>query len=113
MSEIRILADEHVPIAVVNQLRAVGIDAVAVDEEGLKGRSDGEVLAYAVESNRAVLTSDQEDFMQLGRDEEHKGVVVVTKRLGIGETVREVMKLVDTLDAEAIEDTVQTIPWES
>ena len=54
--------------ALAHHLRAVhGYEAVHVNEIGLQGVSDPDVLARAVAEDRIVVTNNAEDFRQLGR----------------------------------------------
>ncbi len=111
MSDIKLLADEHIPKDVINRLKIWDIDIKSVKETGLMGSPDMEILDYAKEDGRIVLTADQKDFPRLAKSIDHPGVIVITKRMSIKELLRETMKVLDTMGPEDIEDTVQYIPW--
>ena len=53
-----LLCDEHQRFDVINGLRIQGIDVVSVQDLGLRGRPDPEILATAGQSGRIVYTSD-------------------------------------------------------
>ena len=78
---VRLLLDEHISPDVAEQLRARGVDAVAVsDRSELRGRDDADLLEAAAAENRAVLTRNLRDFLQLdsqwaSRDRRHAGIV--------------------------------------
>lgn len=57
---IRLLADEHIPTALVHGLRqrVIGIDIKTVVQEGLRGKSDPELLEWAAANLRVLLTMD-------------------------------------------------------
>ncbi len=59
----RYLADENVPLAAVERLRAEGIDVASVSEL-LAGGEDTEVLETANRAGRIVITFDK-DFAEL------------------------------------------------
>ncbi|MFN3762994.1 MAG: DUF5615 family PIN-like protein, partial [Anaerolineae bacterium] len=54
----KFLADECVYHITVQMLRACGHDVVTAREAGLAGRTDDEVLAYAVARGRILITND-------------------------------------------------------
>jgi predicted nuclease of predicted toxin-antitoxin system len=59
-----LLADENIQAATVARLAARGKDIRSVQDEGLAGRSDSEILRHASEQGRVVLTHDS-DFGRL------------------------------------------------
>lgn len=62
--QIRLLLDEHYPGWLAEDLRADGLDAVALitDRPGLRGADDGRVLQAAVAEGRIVVTEDVSTF---------------------------------------------------
>ncbi len=70
--------------AIAEQLRARGHDAVAVqDVTGLSGLSDGALLTWAHDDERAVVTENVADFFKLHADclqsgERHSGIVLAS-----------------------------------
>ena len=76
----RLLADENVPLAVVEALRSHGHDVITLagGELGI-GLSDAEVLARARSDGRAVLTLNRRDFFRLHREHpDHGGIIACT-----------------------------------
>jgi uncharacterized protein with PIN domain len=64
----RFLIDENLSPQLARHLRFVqGYDAVHVNEIGLQGARDDNVLARAIAEGRIVVTSNAEDFRRLGR----------------------------------------------
>ena len=59
---IRYLIDEHVAKAVATGLRKRGIDVLTIAESGLLGAEDEDLLAFAEEEDRVMVTQDQ-DFL--------------------------------------------------
>ncbi len=69
-------ADEQFPRQVVELLRSLEHDVLTVQEAGNVGLSDEEVLAFATNQNRAVLTLNRRDFFRLHRlNPKHSGIV--------------------------------------
>ncbi|MBI4580167.1 MAG: DUF5615 family PIN-like protein [Planctomycetes bacterium] len=64
LRDFALLADENIAPAVIAYLRESGFDVVGVEELGLVGRADSEIIRRAVEQNRVVLTHDR-DFGKL------------------------------------------------
>ena len=77
----RLYANENFPLEVVRALRTLGHDVLTVREAGNAGQaiSDEEVLAFATQSVRAVVTLNRQDFIRLHRFQpDHAGVIVCT-----------------------------------
>jgi hypothetical protein len=70
-------ADENFRYSVVEQLRLLGHDVLTVPEAGRQGGADAEVLAFATQAGRAVLTFDRRDFIRLHlQSAAHGGIIV-------------------------------------
>lgn len=77
----RFYADEQFPRAVSELLRRLGHDVLTVQEAGNANQSipDEDVLNFAIQDNRAVLTLNHQDFVRLHRaNPEHSGIVSCT-----------------------------------
>jgi predicted nuclease of predicted toxin-antitoxin system len=75
----RLYADEQYPYPVVKCLRELGHDVLTVQEAGQANQRipDDEVLAFATSDNRAVVTQNRRDFIQLHRlQPNHAGIIV-------------------------------------
>ena len=107
MSDMRLYADEDASEhAVVQGLRARGVDIVATAEVGRLGSTDEEQLAFAVQQARAIYTFNVGDFAQLHgvylrRSNDHCGIIVIPdQRYSVGEKIRRIAGLVTTLTAD-------------
>ena len=61
------MIDENLSPLLARHLRtAHGFDAVHVQELGLRGASDADILARAIADDRIIVTSNAEDFRRLG-----------------------------------------------
>jgi predicted nuclease of predicted toxin-antitoxin system len=75
----RFYADEQFPRRVVDLLRGLGHDVLTVQEAERRGESDPEVLAFATNDNRSVITLNRKDFFKLHRlNQEHSGIIACT-----------------------------------
>lgn len=78
-----IYANENFPRRVVVALRALGHDVLTSQESGRAHQMvpDDEVLRFAVEQGRAVVTLNRLDFFRLYRDTEgrHCGIIACTR----------------------------------
>ncbi len=76
-----LLADENFPQPSVEALRAYGWDVLTLLEAGLAEQAfpDEDVLTFATEQGRAVLTFNRKDFIRLHKIvAAHSGIVVCT-----------------------------------
>lgn len=76
-------SNENFPLRVVHALRAMGYDVLTSLESGRANQkiSDEEVLLFATEQQRAILTLNRRDFIRLHHDlpANHLGIVVCTQ----------------------------------
>jgi predicted nuclease of predicted toxin-antitoxin system len=77
----RLLLDECVWAKLASNLRSEGFDALHVIEVGISGVQDDEILQYATDNGRAVLTFNVKDFILLAKQwyvsgKPHAGIVV-------------------------------------
>jgi len=75
----RLYANENFPLRVVMRLRALGHDVETVQETGRAGTGwpDAEVLAYASQQNRIVMTLNRRDYIRLHKQlPGHAGIIV-------------------------------------
>ena len=78
-SMIDLYSNENFPIDAVILLRRLGYDVLTSYEAGQANRGipDDEVLAYATGQNRAVITLNRKDFIQLHQcDVAHCGIII-------------------------------------
>jgi len=83
---VKLLLDEMVSAVVAEQLRARERDVEAVSERReLRGLTDENLFEYAQETERAIVTYNRDDFLELdrryrGRDRSHSGIVILNPR---------------------------------
>jgi uncharacterized protein DUF5615 len=91
------LADQHVVFAIVQALRARGMDVVTTADRGLEEADDSELLAVALTEQRVMLTNDT-DFLSLGAEHagRNEGFAPIffwpQQQRGIGEVLRKIIR---------------------
>jgi len=79
----RFYSNENFPLRAVQSLRALGHDVLTSLEAGRANQKipDAEVLRFAMEEGRAVLTLNRLDFFRLHRDVDgrHAGIIACTQ----------------------------------
>lgn len=103
----RLLADEHVPPAIVSALRGEGHDVAVVGESLEFGTPDSEILAFARDNNRVILSEDT-DFRGADTElagEHDPGLLACDTGAPPGEiaaAIRRIEALLDTLDGTVL-----------
>ena len=111
----RLYLDEDVIPDLARLLRSRGFDAVSVHELDALSLTDEEQTARATADGRAILTFNYRDFIEIGESwflagRSHAGIVVSFHQYSrgeIGQLLRTVLTLLDTLRAEELRDTIQ------
>ncbi|MEX0818386.1 MAG: DUF5615 family PIN-like protein [Pirellulaceae bacterium] len=78
----RLYADEDFSYPTVEELRRHGHEVLTAQEagEGGQGKTDEQVVAFAVAKNRAVVTFNRRHFIRLHRRiGSHSGIIVCTR----------------------------------
>ena len=77
----RLYSNENFPLPVVEELRRLGHDVLTTRDAGKsnEGIPDDQVLHFAKENGRAVITHNRQDFIRLHRQSsDHAGIIVCT-----------------------------------
>ncbi len=72
-------SNENFPLPVVKELRQLGHDVLTIQETGKaeQALSDEDVLFFAIEKERAILTLNRKHFIRLHKEHpEHVGIIV-------------------------------------
>lgn len=108
---IHVYTDEDMYGTIARALRERGYDAISTPEAGNLGHTDVEQLHYAASQQRAILTFNVRDFVQLHaeylpKNEFHWGIIV-SKRLPIGEIVKRMLHLLNTVTADEMQNRLE------
>ncbi len=110
---IALYTDADISPELARQLRARGYDAISAREIDNLRLSDRAQLAFAVSHKRTLLSFNAKHFAPLveeywnaGRD--HYGVVI-SEQLPLGELLRRVVNLLQTVSSEEIENNFRNL----
>lgn len=111
MAPIRFFTDEDVYGAIAAQLQTAGFDAVSTPDAGRLGALDACQLAWAAQEARVFVTFNVAHLAQLhyqwmARARHHAGVIVSQQRL-IGDILRRLLRLGNTLTAADMQDRLE------
>ena len=104
----RLYSNENFPQAVVEALRNLGHDVFTTHQAGKSNQSieDDEVLAFACEMSRALLTINRRDFIRLHRQSsDHAGIIVCTQDsdvIGQATRIDEAIRSAESLSGQLI-----------
>jgi predicted nuclease of predicted toxin-antitoxin system len=107
----KLLLDEHIWSYLAKILREQGFDVIHVNDVNLDATPDAKILEFAAGEHRAVVTFNVRDFVPLAVQyyedgKEHYGVVV-SKEISHGELKRRVTKLLESVTAEELMNSVR------
>lgn len=113
----RLISDEDFNNRIVRGLlrRLPALDLVRAQDFGLAGRHDTEVLAWAADENRLILTHDFATMIDFAYNRvtdgvQMPGVFAVPQDLAIGEAIEEISILVECSAENEWENQVVFIP---
>lgn len=104
----RFYSNENFPLPVVEQMRKFGHDVLTIQETGKAGQSvsDEEVLSFAIETQRIVLTLNRKHFIRLHKfHPRHFGIIVCSfdpDFLGQAERIHDVVNSKPDISGELI-----------
>lgn len=109
-AKLRFFLDENVPVAVAEQLRRRGIEAITVRDLGLLGDADAHHLQRAVSMGFVFCTHDA-DFVEMAASGvEHAGIVFGQQhKHGIGDWVRFLELLAAVAEPDDMKNRVEFI----
>lgn len=106
----KLIADEHIPPAFVKALRGEGYDVVDIDETVGLGTEDEEVLDYATEQDRVILSEDT-DFRGADRTldlDVHPGILACDTAAKPGSIITAIRRI--DASSDDLTDTVLFVP---
>jgi hypothetical protein len=117
MIRIRLLADENFNHRIVRGLvrRISGLDIVSVQEAGLSGASDAEVLAWAATEQRIVLTHDvstmsRDAIQRVEAGLSMPGVIECPRSVPIGAAIEDLFLVAECSIEGEWRDTILYLP---
>ena len=114
---LRLLADENFNGDIVRALllRQPDLDIVRVQDVGLAGVSDPDILTWAAANDRIILTHDRATlpdyaYERLAAGENMPGVFILNDRFPIGEATREILLIIAVSQQPEWSDRVVYLP---
>lgn len=115
-SSILLYTDEDITDRLAVLLQRRGYNAVSARAAGTDGLADEEQLAFAAERGWTILTYNRKDFILLAQrwfaaGREHSGIILSRQfsNEGTGELLRQICKLIETVSAEEMLNTVRDL----
>ena len=98
--------------SLARELRFRGADVLTAIETGMAQKTDEEQLEWAAANSRVVYSFNRGDFyglhtawLKAGRS--HSGIILSRQGLSVGEQMRRLLRLIDTLTAEEMRNHVE------
>ncbi|MCG8603589.1 DUF5615 family PIN-like protein [bacterium] len=117
MDKVKLFLDEDVHAALSTILQKRGFDVVHAQHADKKGRPDAELLEYAVQQQRCIMSFNVKDYVQLHNDYVQKGLehwgIIISKQLPIGETLRRVLIILQRYPKESLKNRLLFLPKEN
>jgi predicted nuclease of predicted toxin-antitoxin system len=113
---LRLLLDEMYPSSIADELRARGHDVVSVHAAPGRGTTDEEVLDYACEQGRAVVTENVRDYRPMAEARiaaggSHHGLLFTTEKQWPRNNVGALITALDLLLAATPDETIDRELW--
>jgi hypothetical protein len=120
---LRLLSDENVPGAIFRGLlrraqeMALILDLVRAQDEGLSQTPDPQVLEWAAEQGRVVVTYDRSTLVgdarrRISEGKPMPGVIALREGAGIGRTIEHILLVAECYTEEQMRDiAVEYLPF--
>jgi len=84
MSRLKLYLNENLSWRIAKALREYGYDVVSSEEVAMNETDDATQMAFAVSEQRAIVTNNVRDFVELGKhyaatQQPHYGILLTTK----------------------------------
>lgn len=114
---LRLLADENLNGDIISGLllRCPAVDLVRAQDTGLSGSEDPDVLAWAANENRIVITHDgatmpDHAYDRIDAGQRMPGVFVIRDRLSVGQAIDEILLTIECSEMPEWSDRVIRLP---
>jgi uncharacterized protein with PIN domain len=114
---LRLLIDQDLDHVILRGLllRVPNLDVITAHQVGLSNASDPEILAWAAEQERIIITQDRRTMSyhatsRMARAEKVAGVIVVSRQLPISQVINELEIIVSCSDMIEWENIVKHLP---
>jgi predicted nuclease of predicted toxin-antitoxin system len=110
---IRLYLDADVDVKLAANLRKAGYDCVSARQVGNAALDDESQMIFAANEGRVLVTHNIRDFAPIFErwwhsDRCHPGIVV-SQQIPLGELQRRIMRLLDTVTADEMENNLRNL----
>jgi predicted nuclease of predicted toxin-antitoxin system len=114
---LRLLIDQDLDHVILRGLllRVPKLDVVTAYQAGLGDASDPDLLAWAAEQKRVVVTHDRRTMpshasARIAARESVAGVIIVSRRLSVSQVINELEVIVSCSNVEEWENVIKYLP---
>ena len=114
---LRLLIDQDLDHVILRGLllRVPNLDVITAHQAGLSNASDPELLAWAAEQERIIVTHGRRTMpyhatSRIARAEKVAGIIVVSRQLPISQVINELEIIVSCSDRSEWENIVKHLP---
>jgi len=114
---LKLLTDENFKRQILIGLRrrAASVDAVRVQDAGLSGAEDPDILAWAAAERRVLLTHDAQTvpdfaYQRLREGVPMSGVVIVPDQMAIGRAIEDLVLMLEAGSQDDFEHQILYLP---
>jgi len=115
---LRLLIDQDLDHVILRGLllRVPNLDVITAHQVGLSNASDPEVLAWAAEQERILVTHDRRTMpyhatSRIARAEKIAGVIIVSRQLPVSQVINELEIVVSCSDVVEWENVIKYLPF--
>lgn len=114
---LRLLIDQDLDQVILRGLllRVPNLDVITAHQADLSGTSDPELLAWAAEQARIVVTHDRRTMPYYATDrmaegERIAGIIIVSRRLPVSQVINDLEIIVSCSDVDEWENVIKYLP---
>jgi predicted nuclease of predicted toxin-antitoxin system len=114
---LRLLIDQDLDHVILRALllRVQNLDVITAHQAGLSNASDPELLAWAAEQERVVITHDRRTMpyhatSRIARAEKIAGIIIVSRQLPVSQVINDLEIIVLCSDMVEWENIVKHLP---
>ena len=114
---LRLLIDQDLDHVILRGLllRVPNLDVITAHQVGLSNASDPELLAWAAEHERVIVTHDRRTMpypatIRIARAEKIAGIIIVSRQLPVSQVINDLEIIVSCSDMVEWENVVKHLP---
>ena len=105
---IRFHLDEHIPHAVADGLRRLGIDVTTSTDANLLGAADADQVAHALAQGRVIFTEDDDSLALAAAGVEHAGLAYCRQNTrSVGQIIRALELIWEVYEPDQMRNRVE------